>query len=224
MTRPAPCSSSRKGSTSIRRTSTSSSSSAASRSRRARKSTTRPRTDNEDGGAVSPEAANYYRQAIDAYKKVFAAKGADTPVGELRSIIAAHIQLGELDEAITRGRPGAARRTRRRTPSGRCTPTRCSAPASSTRPSRRSTMPARSIPSNTAYSLRKGKWLVEAGRVDEAVGDAEERRDRRSPAGGDRGADDLRRRLREGRAEEQLRLRHQADRRGEADARTSAPR
>ncbi len=122
----------------------------------------------DDAGAVAPEAANYYRQAIEAYKKVFAAKGAATPVAELRSIIAAHIQLGELDDAIA-----------------------VSGQALETHPQEDAiwSMYADALqrtgklddaisaldhaseidPSNTNYGLRKGKWLVEAGRVDEAV-------------------------------------------------------
>lgn len=53
-----------------------------------------------DAGGVPPEAVNYYRQAIDAYQKVFAAKGAETPVGHLRNIMAAYIQLEEPAQAI----------------------------------------------------------------------------------------------------------------------------
>jgi tetratricopeptide (TPR) repeat protein len=125
-------------------------------------------TAKEDSGSVSPEAAGYYRQAIEAYKKVFAAKGAETPVSELRSIIAAHIQLDELDQAIE-----------------------VAAEALETHPQEGAiwSMYADALqrtgnledaisaldhaseidPSNINYSLRKGKWLLEAGRVDEAV-------------------------------------------------------
>ena len=122
----------------------------------------------EDAGAIAPEAANYYRQAIDAYKKVFAAKGAETPVSELRSIIAAHIQLGEVEDAI-----------------------QVASQALETHPQEDGiwSMYADALqrtgkleeaisaldhaseidPSNTTYALRKGKWLVEAGRIDDAV-------------------------------------------------------
>jgi tetratricopeptide (TPR) repeat protein len=54
----------------------------------------------EDSGALTPEAADYYRKAIAAYEKVYAAKGAETRVAQLRNIISAYVQLGESDRAI----------------------------------------------------------------------------------------------------------------------------
>lgn len=53
-----------------------------------------------DAGGLPPEAAEDYRQAIDAYQKVYAAKGADTNPSQLRTLIAAYIALGESDQAI----------------------------------------------------------------------------------------------------------------------------
>ncbi len=52
------------------------------------------------GGAVTPEAVGYYREAIASYERVFEAKGADTPVGHLSNVISAYIQLEEFEEAI----------------------------------------------------------------------------------------------------------------------------
>ena len=57
----------------------------------------------EDGGALAPEAAELYRQAINAYEKVFEGKGAETPVSHLRNILAAYIQLEDLASAIRVG-------------------------------------------------------------------------------------------------------------------------
>lgn len=51
-------------------------------------------------GSLSPEATDFFRRAIQAYGKVYAAKGAETPVAHLRNIAAAHIQLKEYDQAI----------------------------------------------------------------------------------------------------------------------------
>jgi len=122
----------------------------------------------QDAGAISPEAAGYYRQAIDAYKKVFAAKGADTPVSELRSIIAAHIQLGEVADAITtaeealKTHPQEAAIWSMYADALQRTNKLSEAVTALDRASE-------SDPSNTTYGLRKGKWLVEAGRMDEAV-------------------------------------------------------
>jgi tetratricopeptide (TPR) repeat protein len=56
---------------------------------------------NEDAGGVSPEAADYFHKAIDAYQKVFAAKGADTQPSQIRNIIAAYLQLDEVDQALS---------------------------------------------------------------------------------------------------------------------------
>ena len=50
---------------------------------------------------IAPEAAEYYREAIDAYTKVFEARGAETQPDRLRNIVAAHIQLEEFTEAIS---------------------------------------------------------------------------------------------------------------------------
>ena len=54
-----------------------------------------------DAGTLAPEAVVHYRKAIDAYRRVYAAKGSETPAGELRSIVAALVQLGEADQAVT---------------------------------------------------------------------------------------------------------------------------
>lgn len=54
----------------------------------------------EDSGSISPAAAEYYREAITAYENVFEARGADTRVSQLRNIISAYIQLGDLPAAI----------------------------------------------------------------------------------------------------------------------------
>ncbi len=52
-----------------------------------------------DGG-LEPEVADFYRRAIDAYMKVFAIKGAEMDVGQLRNVVAAHVRLENFDEAI----------------------------------------------------------------------------------------------------------------------------
>jgi tetratricopeptide (TPR) repeat protein len=52
------------------------------------------------GTAVVPEAIEYYREAIGAYERVFEAKGPETNVAHLRNIIRAYLQLEELDPAL----------------------------------------------------------------------------------------------------------------------------
>ena len=54
-----------------------------------------------DAGTLAPDAVVYYRKAIEAYRRVYAVKGPETPAGELRSIVAALVQLGEADQAVT---------------------------------------------------------------------------------------------------------------------------
>lgn len=60
-------------------------------------------TPKEDANTVAPDAVPYFRTAIEAYERVFEAKGAETPANELRSIIAAYVQLGDLTQAISFG-------------------------------------------------------------------------------------------------------------------------
>ncbi|MGD8320092.1 MAG: tetratricopeptide repeat protein [Gemmatimonadota bacterium] len=122
----------------------------------------------EDAGAVAPEAAEYFHKAIDAYQKVFAAKGADTPVGELRNIIVAHIQLGELDQAISTAEDALETHPQEESiwsyyadalqRAGRLD----DALAALDR--------VKEInPDYPNVALRQGKWLIEAGRINDAV-------------------------------------------------------
>ena len=121
-----------------------------------------------DDTGISPEAQEYYRRAVNAYEKVFEGKGAETPVGHMRSILAAYIQLEELDAAIEFG--GKALQTHgeedvlwsfyadalQRT--GRLD----EAIAALDR--------VREInPAHPSASLRQGNWLIEAGRLEDAV-------------------------------------------------------
>jgi tetratricopeptide (TPR) repeat protein len=49
-----------------------------------------------DGGEeLTPEVADLYRKAIGAYERVFDAKGGETLVTQLRNVAAAHLQLGD---------------------------------------------------------------------------------------------------------------------------------
>jgi tetratricopeptide (TPR) repeat protein len=54
-----------------------------------------------DAGGLPPEAAEDYHQAIDAYLKVYKAKGADTNPSQIRTLIAAYIELDEVPQAIS---------------------------------------------------------------------------------------------------------------------------
>lgn len=50
---------------------------------------------------LSPETGALYRRAIEAYSKVFEAKAGEANVAQIRNVIAAHVRLGELDQAIS---------------------------------------------------------------------------------------------------------------------------
>jgi tetratricopeptide (TPR) repeat protein len=56
-----------------------------------------------DSSAVSPQAVPLFRKAIEAYQHVFEARGAETPVAQLRSTISAYLILGEMDNAAAFG-------------------------------------------------------------------------------------------------------------------------
>ncbi len=121
-----------------------------------------------NGGGVSPQAQGHYREAIQAYEKVFKGKGAETPVGHLRNIIAAYIQLNEIANAVEVGArvlqthaqedalwsiyADALQRNDQLT----------DAIAALDR--------VREInPSHPSAMLRQGNWLIKAGRVEDAV-------------------------------------------------------
>jgi tetratricopeptide (TPR) repeat protein len=57
--------------------------------------------DNASAQGLAPEAADFYREAIEAYLKVFEARGAETEPDRLRNIVAAYIQLEDLPSAIS---------------------------------------------------------------------------------------------------------------------------
>ncbi|GMV08203.1 MAG: hypothetical protein AMXMBFR53_44780 [Gemmatimonadota bacterium] len=122
----------------------------------------------ENGGGVAPEAVEYYRKAIDAYAKVFAAKGADTPVGHLRNIIIAHIQLDEMEQAITM----AQRALETHPQEDALWSTYADALQRAGRLDDAIAALDRVKEINPSYpnvSLRQGNWLIQAGRIQDAV-------------------------------------------------------
>lgn len=122
----------------------------------------------EDAGALSPEAAEYYRRGIEAYDRVYQARGDSMQVAQLRSMIGGYVQLGDLQTAIQRGEqmlqthPQAeelwivyADALQR---AGRLD----DAITAMDR--------VREInPEHPSAALRQGNWLIQAGRVDDAV-------------------------------------------------------
>jgi tetratricopeptide (TPR) repeat protein len=122
----------------------------------------------ENGGGVAPEAVQYYRQAIEAYERVFQSKGAETPVGHLRNIVGAYIQLEELEEAIQM----SERVLETHPQEEQLWVYYADALQRSGRLDDAIVALDRVLelnPSHPNAALRQGSWLVEAGRLDDAV-------------------------------------------------------
>ncbi len=120
------------------------------------------------GPAVAPEAVQYYREAIGAYERVFDSKGAETPVGHLRNIISAYIQLGELESAIEM----SERALETHAQQDNIWVLYAEALQGSGRLDEAITAldRVREInPEHPSAALRQGNWLIQAGRLEEAV-------------------------------------------------------
>lgn len=122
----------------------------------------------ENGGGLSAEAADFFHKAIEAYGKVYEAKGAETPVAHLRNVIAAHIQLKEYDQAIA-----VAERTLAAHPQEESI---WSIYADALQPVGRVDDALAALDKvkelNPAYpniAMRQANWLVLAGRIDNAL-------------------------------------------------------
>ena len=57
----------------------------------------------DSSSAMAPEAVPLFRKAIEAYEHLFEARGAETPVAHLRSVVSAYLILGEMDNAVAFG-------------------------------------------------------------------------------------------------------------------------
>lgn len=122
----------------------------------------------ENGGGVAPEAIEYYRKAIEAYNKVFAIKGAETPVGHLRNIVAAYVQLDEMDQAIAVAKQ--ALETHPQEESLWSYYADALQRAGQLDEAIAALDRVKEInPSYPNTSLRQGNWLIQAGRVEDAV-------------------------------------------------------
>lgn len=120
------------------------------------------------GEGIAPEAAGFYRQAIDAYMKVFEARGAEMPDNRLRNVVAAHIQLEEFDQAIAKSEQfleahpdsevlwslyGDALQRNGQLQEAIAALDRV----------------LEVNPAHPNAALRQGNWLIQAGRLDEAI-------------------------------------------------------
>ena len=122
----------------------------------------------QDGGGLSPEAAGYYRQAIDAYERVFEAKGAETRADQLRNVINAHIQLEDLPAAVQM----AERALETHGQVDNIWLVYAEALQRSDRIDDAIIALDRVIeinPDHPSAALRQGNWLIQAGRIPDAV-------------------------------------------------------
>lgn len=120
------------------------------------------------GGTLSPEAAAYYREAIESYERVFEAKGAETPVGHLANVISAYVQLEELDDAIAM----AERVLETHPESDRLWSLYANALQRADRLDDAIAALDRVMeinPDHPSATLRQGNWLIQAGRLEDAV-------------------------------------------------------
>jgi tetratricopeptide (TPR) repeat protein len=117
---------------------------------------------------VPPEVEEYYRTAIDAYQRVFAVKGAEMEVSQLRNIIAMYAQLGDLEEAIRFGDEALAAHPNE----AMLWSTYANAQQQSgdLDAAIEALQKVKDIdPEFANVAARQGKWLLDAGRLDEAV-------------------------------------------------------
>src|SRR5690606_38378433 len=122
----------------------------------------------EDSGTLSPQAAQYYRQAIAAYEKVYAARGAETRVAQLRNIISAYVQLEDTQSAIAMSEPDLETHPQ----SDQIWMIYAEALQRADRLDEAITAldRVREInPEHPSAALRQGNWYIQAGRIQDAV-------------------------------------------------------
>lgn len=122
----------------------------------------------ENAGGVPPEAREYYQRAIDAYERVFAAKGNETPVGHLQRIVNARVQLGQYAEAIATAEQALQAHAQE--------DVLWYAYADALQRGGRLDEAITALdrvreinPDHPSAALRQGNWLIQAGRIEDAV-------------------------------------------------------
>jgi len=126
------------------------------------------RTSAEDANTVAPAALTYYRSAIDAYTRVYAAKGAETQSHILRTLVAAHAQLGEVNAALSMAEQALSTHGHE----DALWSVYADALQRGGRLNEALTALNRVRELNPEYpnlALRQGRWLLEAGRIQEGV-------------------------------------------------------
>lgn len=121
-----------------------------------------------ESGGNAPAAVEYFRKSRDAYNKVVAAKGAETPPTTLRNLVAVHTQLDEVDQALTVAR--SALETHAQDEGIWSVYADALQRAGQVDEAIKALDRVRQInPAAPNISLRQGNWLIQAGRMEEAV-------------------------------------------------------
>lgn len=120
------------------------------------------------GDGVTPEVRGLFGKAIAAYERVFAEKGAEMLVSQLRNVAAAHVQLGNFADAIE-----FAERAIQAHPEEASLR---AIYAEALKESGRTVEAVAALAAIEAISpewpnlhLRMGSWLIETGKIEEAV-------------------------------------------------------
>ena len=122
--------------------------------------------DGSDG--MTAQVAELYRKAIAAYERVFLEKGAETLVSQLRNVAAAQLVLGQVDEAIAFAE--RAIQTHSSDAGLRATYAEALKESGQITEAVAALASIEEIdPDWPNLHLRMGSWLIEAGRVAEAV-------------------------------------------------------
>ncbi len=122
----------------------------------------------QDDMALAEEAVPYFRTAIDAYMRVFEAKGDETPAQHLRNVIAAYVSLQEIENAVDMGERATATHPEHAP--------LWSAYADALQRAGRIEDALEALdrleaidPDYSTLGLRRGKWLMEAGRIQDGA-------------------------------------------------------
>jgi tetratricopeptide (TPR) repeat protein len=126
------------------------------------------RASNPQSQTLSPEAAEFYREGIQAYLRVIEARGDETPIDRLRNLVIAYTQLEEYPNAIA-----MAERVLQRDPS-EATVQSMYADVLKTSGRLEDALAALDRllvlePSHPTARLRKATWLLEVRRIEDAV-------------------------------------------------------
>jgi len=117
---------------------------------------------------LPPDVADHYRKAIDAYEKVFQMKGDSVNAGELRNVVAAYVQLGQQQDAID----FAQKALQKRPDEAQLWSVYADAlnRAGDVEHAISALDTLESVdPDYANVAVRQGKWLMDAGRVQDAV-------------------------------------------------------